>query len=174
MKIIKTILPVILIFSGTLLLSCDKTTNDENTCGDSANQHWSSITASFIGIDFGNAQFKLEVSATNMCIYKDVEIDIHIAEKDSSTITSVNAFAVLPNSNTPDLIMMHHGLPSLYWQNELYGLNLRQSYSSNPGSFLIWVYIYIPATSEFNALQKYASSVDVTNSYINVLYNRPK
>ena len=156
MKSPKIIFVNILIASGFLFLSCDKaTTEDEKTCGNSANLDWDNLHAEFFDIQYGNAIFKITEAASNMCIYKNVEITIHIGETQASSITSVNAFIDLPNSTPPDFSFVHQSSTPAVWSSNPYTLNLQQSFTTNPGSFNILIYIYIPATTQAEAQQKY-------------------
>ncbi|MEI6059540.1 MAG: hypothetical protein WCR72_02475 [Bacteroidota bacterium] len=175
MKSPKIIFVNILIASGFLFLSCDKTTtDDEKTCGNSANLDWDNLHAEFFSLDFGTALFRISVDASNICIYKNAEITIHIGETQASSIISVNAFAILPSSTPPDFFFEHQSEVPAVWSSNPYSLNLQQSFTSNPGNFNILIYIYVPATTQAEAQQKYDASVDLARSYIDVLYYRVK
>lgn len=161
--------------SGCFFLSCDKTTDDtEKTCGDSANLNWDNLTLSLDRIESGNAQFKLEVLLSNICIYKNAEITVHIGETSTSSIYSVSAFVDLRNSTPADISFVHQNDTVAVWKSNPYSLDLRQGFKTNPGDFMITVYVFLQAQTLEEARQKYNASVDASRSYIHIAYYRPK
>ena len=172
MKPFKVIFGILIISAVSLLFSCDKTT--EESCGEAATQRWDYIAPEFVQIDgiSGNAQFRFDVEATNVCIFDLATVYIQIYQKIGSSIEYVNAFALVPNSTAPQINMRLDVYDN--WNNESYLLNLRQGFNKNPGSFKIRVYIYVSATSQAEAEQKLDASYDISKSYVAVEYKRPK
>ncbi len=168
----KTIFRKVIFFAFLLIISCEK--DDKETCGDLAFLKWENLHADFVSIESltGNAQFMLEVSATDICIYDYADITISIKENPVSYISNVNAFVIVPNSTAPG-VNMNFNSATLNWTNSFYDLNLRQGFTKNPGNFKIRIFIYIPAVTQTEALQKYDASVNVLESNIVVGYKRP-
>ncbi len=175
MKSTRIISMALLLTLGIFSLSCDENSSEEEqTCGNSANMTWDNLHATFQDFSLGNAQFKLVLNATNICIYENAEVTIHVGETSTSSIVGLSAFVNFPNSTPPDFIFVHQPVTPALWSSKPYSLNLRQEFQSNPGNFTITIFIYIPAATMAEAQQKYDQSVDVARSYVDVLYYRPK
>ena len=170
MKTLKRLISFFLFSLIIFALGCDeKTEVNTETCGDSALPSFINMKADFIDWGTANyAHFSLTVEFTNVCIYKNAIVDVHIFEKPGSLLVNAMAFVLIDNSTAPDF---HLTIGDNSWDGEL-SLNLKQGFKSNPGNFRIKVDLFLNALSEEDAKQKYdayISGINITSQ----LY-RPK
>jgi len=153
-------------------LSCTRT-DDNDDCGDRITRTWDNNPAAFIEIVPGSGQalFRLIVEETDMCIFQMVDFRVELAENTPSYISKVQCFVSVPNSTDYGISVNKEGKS---WQVLGDVVDLGQGFKVNPGSMRVILDIFVPATSQAEAQQKYDASVDMINSYIKMSYNRPK
>jgi len=159
MKINRIVISTILMVSGLFFFSCDEKTDDEK-CGDPANEHWGYISPQFWEINAGTATYQIYRNANGYCVFKNTEITIHIGETSNSSIMSVLGYIVLQKSTAPTIYFTHDTIEHV-WRSNSYSLNLRQEFDHGPGNFDVKVLIYIPASTEAEAAQKFNASIEI-------------
>ncbi len=120
--------------------------------------------ASFVDISAGVAKFKFEVDISNVCVFEYAKIYITVTEHPGAVVSAVTAYALLPNSTAPDINIKY--IDSGLWQSDRVLLNLKQSFSKNPGYYTVRVYIYFNASTQSEAIQKYGDyiyKIEVSN-----------
>lgn len=165
-----TTIHIVLLVSLFGFVSCTKSSGEKQTCSASATLTWDTLRAGFLNIDdvSGLACFKLVVNPGNLCIYRNPDIYVRVYARTGYQIPRVSAIAIVPNTTVPNISMYQQGGS---WFNDPYSLSLGQGFSSNPGNFQLWVLVYVPASTQAEAMQNY--DLYISKIEINVLYSLP-
>lgn len=151
-------------------LNCSK--SEDDPCGERRVTSWEQLSFSFSWFDFGRAEFLYEATLTNICTDELVNIIASVAEnRQDSAIEFVTANVIIGNSWTPTLTMEYFDFWPDYWLGER-EYNLKQGYSTGPGSVTVQLKCYVDAYTQEEAVERFNASIG--NSSLCITYNEYK
>ncbi|MBN1199940.1 MAG: hypothetical protein JXA23_11355 [Bacteroidales bacterium] len=159
MKHFSRILSAILLLGIIPLTNCSK--SEDDPCGEIVTGKWEQFNyvLAWFDPDFRKAEFMCEATATNMCVEELVDVSAYVRLADvEDYIDNVLAEVIIGGSWTPDMDMNFvNEEPHFYWTGAR-SYNLKQGYSTGPGSLTVQLKFYVEADTEAEAWELFNAS----------------